>query len=303
MTVTTDKITGHILAAFTIIIWGTTFIASKIMLRDFSPVQVMILRFFIAYLVLWILNHKIQKTSLREEMGFLLLAITGTTIYFLFENKALTITNTSNVSILLSVAPVFTVILAHIFTRDEKINRYVILGAIIAFLGVAMVVFNGTIMLKLSPAGDVLSIGAALSWAVYSIILKKYVGRYDSIYLTRKVVFYSIITTLPILFAENASFPLQDLKNSTMIGCLLFLGVLGSGICYVTWNMAVGRLGIVATNNYIYLSPFITMVAGKLILDEHISIMGIAGAVLIIAGVAAAGLRNNVKNQQINSTG
>lgn len=293
------KIAGHILAAFTIIIWGTTFIASKILLKEFSPVQVMILRFLVAYLVLWMMNHKLQKSSVREEVGFLLLAITGTTLYFFFENQALLITKTSNVSILLSVAPVITVILAHFFTRDEKINRNVIIGGLIAFLGVALVVFNGTVMLELNPIGDVLSIAAAFSWAVYSIILKKFAGRYDSIYLTRKVVFYSLITTAPVLLIQNRSFPIQKLVNPTMLFCLLFLGVLGSALCYVTWNEAVTRVGIVATNNYIYLSPFVTMIAAHFILDEQISIMGISGAALIISGVFAAGFKKRDVKQPL----
>jgi drug/metabolite transporter (DMT)-like permease len=289
MTTSSEKLYGHIMATITIIVWGTTFIASKLLLAEYTPVQVMIMRFVIAYITLFALNHKKQKTSWKEEGVFLLLALTGTTIYFYFENKALTISSTSNVSILLSAAPILTAILAHYLTKDEKMNKNIVLGAVIAFFGVALVVFNGTVVLKLDPVGDFLAVSAALCWAIYSVILKHHVHKYDSIYLTRKVVFYSILTTLPMLLWEGAPFSLEMVKRPSFLFCLFFLGVLGSGICYVAWNLATVKLGIVTTNNYIYLCPFVTMVVAWIILHEKITIMGILGAMLIIAGVVVAG--------------
>jgi len=296
MILPSKKLVGHILAAVTIIVWGTTFISSKILLDQFTPLQVMIMRFVIAYLTLFVLDHKIIKTSWREELVFLSLAIMGSTIYFLFENRALTFTFTSNVSIILSAAPILTAILAHLFTKDEKMNGKILLGSILAFAGVALVVFNGAVVLQLNPLGDILAFGAALSWAFYSVILKKHVNQYDSIYLTRKVVFYSIVTTLPMLFLEGKPFPLAELQNASLLINLLFLGILGSGICYVAWNIATKKLGIVTTNNYIYLGPFVTMVAAALMIHETITVMGVLGALLIVMGVVVAGQKNKQKN-------
>ncbi|ROR29256.1 drug/metabolite transporter (DMT)-like permease [Mobilisporobacter senegalensis] len=300
MKTTSEKLIGHILATVTIIIWGTTFIASKLLLEEFTPLQVMIMRFIIAYITLFILNHKIQKTTWKEELVFLSLAITGTTIYFLCENQALTITLVSNVSILLSVAPLLTAILAHFYTKDEKVNNKVILGSMIAFIGVAFVVFNGTVVLQLNPLGDILSFGAALSWAIYSVILKKNVKQYDSVYLTRKVVFYSLITTFPLLFLEGAPFPFKQITTPSFLFSLIFLGVLGSGICYVAWNIATKKIGIITTNNYIYVNPFVTMIAAGIILDEKITIMGILGALFILVGVIVAGMKGNIKVEKLN---
>jgi drug/metabolite transporter (DMT)-like permease len=151
------------------------------------------------------------------------------------------------------------------------------------------VVFNGTVVLKLNPVGDILSFGAAMCWAIYSVILKKQVDRYDSVYLTRKVLFYSILTTLPMLFIEAEHFPLREAINPSYLFHLLFLGALGSGLCYVAWNLAAKKLGIVITNNYIYLNPFVTMTVAGLMLHETVTVMGVAGAGLIISGVVVAG--------------
>jgi drug/metabolite transporter (DMT)-like permease len=290
---------GHLLAAGTIIVWGTTFIASKILLKEFTPLQVMLMRFIVAYLTLFIFNHKMQKTSLREELIFCSLAILGTTLYFFFENTALTFTFASNVSILLSVVPLLTALLAHFFTKDEKLHREILFGSIIAFAGVVLVVFNGTVVLRLNPLGDILTFGAALSWAIYSMILKKYVNRYNPIYLVRRVLFYSVLTTLPLLLAEHRPFPFAALTSAPFIVSILILGVLGSGFCYVAWNIATTNIGIVTTNNYIYLNPFVTMVAAVLMLHEIITVMGIIGAVLIIGGVFIASVKNagNIKSK------
>jgi drug/metabolite transporter (DMT)-like permease len=213
------------------------------------------------------------------------------------EIKALTFTYASNVSIILSVAPIFTALLAHYFTKDEKLSGMLFLGSGIAMLGVVLVVFNGTVVLKVNPFGDILSILAAFSWSIYSIILKKLVHKYDPVYITRKVVFYSILTSLPILLMEHKPFPIFEIKTPSVLFNLIFLGVFGSGICYVAWNIAARKLGIVTTNNYIYVSPFITMMAAGIFLHEKVSVMGVIGALFIIAGVITAGLKKT-ENQE-----
>lgn len=290
------KTVGHLFALWTIIIWGTTFIASKTLLKEFSPFQIMLMRFIIAYIVMLVINHKIQKFNFKDELLFCSLAVFGSTIYFICENIALTYTLAANVSIIIAIAPMLTAILAHFFTKDEQLHKGIFVGFLLAFFGVALVVFNGTVILKLNPIGDVLSFFAALMWSIYSVLLKNCVHRFDSFYLTRRVLFYSILTTLPFVISEKESISIDALADPIMLSSLLLLGILGSGICYVTWNYATKWLGIVATNNYIYLNPFITLVAAGLLLKEPITGMGIAGSVLIVGGIVLAdkfGKRNS----------
>lgn len=289
-TETRVRLRGHLLAAGAILVWGTTFITSKVLLRDFSTVQVMETRFLIAYFTMLALSHKRRKTELRDELLFLLLAVTGVTLYFVFENSALTVTYASHVSILLSAAPILTALLAHFFTR-EKITAALLGGSAAAFAGVALVVFNGSVVLRLRPAGDLLCIGAALSWAVYSVLLGHALRRFDSLFLTRRVLFYAVLTTAPLLLLEHRAVPWAAFLRPEVAGGFLFLGVLGSGACYAVWNAAVRALGVVTTNNYIYFSPFITMAAAALLLGEPVTPMGVGGTLLILAGVFTAGLK------------
>ena len=157
---------GHLFSLFTIIIWGSTFIASKNLLIHYTPTYIMFTRFFIAYIVLWIIKPVYVKFDYKKELIYLILALFGCTIYFLTENTALSYTLTSNVSIVVASAPILTALISGFYNKKNFLTKNVIAGFVIAMTGVIFVVFNGTVILKLSPFGDFLSLLAALSWAL-----------------------------------------------------------------------------------------------------------------------------------------
>ena len=202
----TTKFRGHLCALFCVIVWGITFIVSAKLLVVFTPIQTMLLRFILAYLVLWVLHPK-WYFRWQDEVAFLLMSIFSNTLYFMAENTAITYTQSSNVSILVSTAPVLTAILLALTPSSEKPNRNTVLGILVALVGMVMVVFNGAVVLKLNPVGDLLSMGAALSWAVYSLILQRYSSRFSSYLISRKLMFYGLLTTLPLLAPPSPSPP------------------------------------------------------------------------------------------------
>jgi drug/metabolite transporter (DMT)-like permease len=278
---------GYLLALFTITIWGSTFICSKVLLTVYTPIQIMLTRFLLAYGALWLLRPKWVRLPLRQELVFLLLGLTGCSVYFYTENTALTYTLASNVSIIVAAAPIFTAILAHL-TGEERFQPNTLLGFLVAFAGVILVVCNGTFVLKLNPRGDLLALAAAACWAVYSVLLRKNSADLDPIFLTRRTLFWGIVTAIPMALAEGVPYPVTSLLQPVIAGNFLFLGLIGSGLCYVLWNRAIRILGVVATNNFIYLNPFITIVTARLFLAEAISPLALVGAVLITAGVIVA---------------
>ena len=283
---TKGQLVGHVMAAIAICVWGSTFIFSKIMLRDFTPLQIMVMRFVVAYVVLWCLYPKVEKTTFKDNLGIFVLSLFGNTIYFLFENNALRYTLAANVSIIVASAPIWTAILAHFFSKGEKIRRNTIYGSALAFVGVALVVFNGTIVLKFNPLGDILSLGAALCWAVYSIIVVKYVHRFSSFFLMRRSTLCALIASIPtLIISGQADIPFECLLQKDTLFSIIFLGVLGSGVSYVLWNMATRILGVIKVNAYIYVNPFVTMITAGIFLGEPVTVMGIIGAVMIIGGV------------------
>lgn len=280
------ELSGHLIALATICVWGSTFIFSKTLLDVFTPVQIMLLRFFVAYAVLWCMYPKTEKTTARDNLGIFFMSLFADTVYFLCENNALRYTLASNVSILVASAPIWTAVLAYFFIKGNKLRKNTVYGSLIALVGVALVVFNGTVVLKFNPFGDMLSMAAAICWALYSVMITHYVHRFSSFFLMRRMTFFAILTTLPLaFFMGELNMPLYEFADPHKLFCIAFLGIFGSGISYVTWNIATRRLGIVKVNTYIYVNPFVTLVTGALFLHEPITLMSVIGALLIICGV------------------
>lgn len=282
-----EKLLGYLFAAFTIIVWGSTFISSKVLLAHYTPAQIMLTRFLMAYIALWIIRPKKMKLPLKQEFGFFLLGVFGCSLYFYTENYALTYTLASNVSIIVAAAPILTAVLAHL-TGEERFRRNMLCGFLVAFAGVILVVCNGTFVLKLNPKGDLLALAAAACWACYSVLVRRTAQGMDPLLLTRRSLFWGILTALPMALLEGVPYPVAPLLAPEIAGNFLFLGLLGSCLCYVLWNQAFYYLGVVTTNSFIYIQPFITILVGWLFLEEPISPLAILGAVLITAGVVAA---------------
>ena len=279
-----NRLTGYCFAAFTVVVWGSTFISSKVLLEFYTPAQIMLTRFILAYCALWLLRPRRLALTLKQEGVFFLLGLLGCTAYFYTENTALSYTLASNVSIIVAAAPIFTAILAH-FAGEERFRASTLAGFLVAFSGVILVVCNGTFVLKLNPKGDLLALAAAVCWAIYSVLLRRASRGLDSILVTRRTMFWGIVTALPLVAAEGVPYPMAPLMAASGIANFLFLGLVGSALCFVLWNKAFRILGVVTTNTFIYLMPFITIVAARIFLDEPISPLALLGAVLITAGV------------------
>jgi drug/metabolite transporter (DMT)-like permease len=284
-----QNLAGHLLALVTVFIWGVTFISTKILLRELAPVEILFYRFVIAYIVLFLIYPKIQKSiNIREELLFLSLGVTGVSFYFLFENIALQFSLASNVSLLISAAPILTAIIAHFTVHDERMSRRLIGGFLVAIMGIFLVVFNGKLVLKLNPIGDMLAILAALVWAVYSVLLKKIAPDWHPVYVVRKTFFYGLLTTVPWLFWFKVDLRVSHHLGLPIVFNIFFLGLIASALCYVMWNQSVKRIGVVKSGNYIYLVPLVTMITSALILGEKVNGFMILGGLLIFSGVYIA---------------
>lgn len=269
--------------------WGITFVSTKVLLEYISPIQIMLLRYIIGYLGLLAIYPKYHRSEgVRQEALCLLAALCGSTLYFLAENFALSITQASNVSLLISAAPILTSVLASLMVKDERIKKEEVYCFLLAMAGIFLVVYNGSFVLGISPVGDLLAIIAALMWAFYSIILRKINTKYSPVYITRRMFFYSIITMLPCLLLDKHPFKFSVLAKPVVLLNLLFLGLIASALCYVLWYHVVGELGAIKANNFVYLNPLITMIASVIVLNERVTWIMLLGALLILLGVMLA---------------
>ena len=293
----------HLIALLVVVIWGTTLVATKSLLGSgVSPRDILFFRFLMAYVCIWFFGkQKLFANSVKDELLLVLLGITGGSLYFLLSNAALEFTQASNVALLGCIAPILTIFLSRIFLKDEQLSRYTWFGSLLALIGVAFVVFNGQFSLELNPLGDMLGLLSALSWAIYIVLLKRLGNRYETLFITRKVFFYGVLTVVPLflipvetdlwLFAP-LEIDWELLSQPVVWGSLLYLGILASLCCFFLWNMAVKKLGTVRTSNYIYLSPLVTMIVAMLVMNEMITVAKVIGSVFILSGVALAERRS-----------
>lgn len=293
-------LTGHLTAIGTIFLWGTTYIATKKLLDDFSPVDILIFRFVIGYIVLWMLHPKpLARQGKKVELLLAGAGLSGVTLYFLFENTALTYTLASNVGVIVSIAPLLTAILANLFLGEKKLSVQFMIGFVVAMAGIILIGYNGSFILKLNPLGDILATLSAVLFATYSIIMRK-ISDYNLniLALTRRMFFYGLLFMLPTLLWMDFNPDITRLAVTTNLMGMLFLGVGASAICYGSWNWAVGILGPVKTSIYIYMVPVVTIVSAALYLGERLNWVSISGACLTLAGLYISQRKLSQRNSE-----
>lgn len=295
-----DKhIKGHIAAFITIIIWGTTFISTKILLVDFKPIEILFFRFLLGLIALIIVCPKrLKRTTAKQEITFAAAGLCGICLYYLLENIALSYTLASNVGIIISIAPFFTAILSHIFMKtEERLRINFFLGFIVAMAGILIISFNGK-ELEIKPIGDILAVAAALVWAIYSLLTRKISSYgYNTIQTTKRVFAYGIVFMIPTLFFFEFNLDLARMANIKYLFNLIFLGLGASALCFVTWNYAVKLLGAVKTSVYIYMVPVITIVASAIVLREQITLAMGVGTALALVGLILSQAKITLKKK------
>lgn len=286
-----DKNTaGHLAGIMTIIIWGTTFVSTKILLQDFAPIEILFFRFILGLLALFMIYpHRMEITDRKQEMVFAGAGLSGITLYYLLENIALTYSMASNIGVIICIAPFFTAILAQLFLDGEPLTPQFFLGFLVAISGIFLISFNGSTMFALNPLGDFLAVLAAIVWAAYSIFTRKISAfGYHPIQTTRRVFSYGLLFMIPSLFLFPFKWDLVRFVNPIYLFNILFLGLGASALCFVTWSFSVKILGAVRTSIYIYLVPVVTILTSVIVLHEHITSMAALGTVLSLTGLVVS---------------
>lgn len=300
------KLKYHLLAVLVVAVWGVTFVSTKTLLTaGLTPSWIFAIRFTIAWCGIWMLclkekgARKLFSRSLKDEMLFVLMGICGGSLYFLTENTALYCTQACNVSFIVCSAPLMTVLMtlaarkffkgAIIDGMEDVRGRWNILtGTMLALSGMAAVIFDsGTV--RLSAKGDLLALCAAACWGFYSIFMGQMTSVYGSLFATRKVFFWGLVTIIPFIAGSHPEWSV--LLCTKVWTNLLFLSVVASLACFAVWNKVMSELGNVTTTNYVYLNPFFTLAAAVLFLGESLTVQSAAGCLSILAGVILAGLK------------
>ena len=294
------RVVAYLLVVFSIFFWGITFVCTKHLLIYFSAFEILFIRFVLAYLFLWVLYPRRLKLPAKENLLLALAGLTGVTLYQFTENLALNLTTASNVSIIVSICPVFTALTAQLFLKEKHFTLQFFLGTALALLGVVLVSFNGASHFNVNPKGDLLALTSAICWGFYSLFVTLINKKgYNIVVVTRKIFFYAIVWMLPLLvlgiFSSNpegiAYVELSHAANASRFTSLLnwillcFLGILASGMCFVAWNKACIILGTVKISSGLYLIPVVTILFAAIFLKEKLTLMGSLGSLITITGL------------------
>lgn len=291
----------HLGALAAVSMWGCSFVATKVLMTDgLGPVEIYIYRFVLAYILMVVMCHdRWRANSWGDELLFLVCGLCGSSIYFIAENNAVEYTRVSDVSMITTLAPLLTTLLIGALYKADRPGRWTYIGSAIAFLGVGFIIFKdglnagggaqegGPDALS-TTIGDLLALGAACSWAIYSVVLRKLNVTYTAQFITRKTFFYGLVTAIPFwLLSKEPLTPLAQLFEWQVLGYLLFLGVGCSMLAYLLWSWVMHGLGAIATNNYLYVQPIVTMIVAAVLpsLHDPLTVVGCLGAALIIGGL------------------
>ena len=261
-----------------------------------------------AYLFLWLLYPRRLKLPAKENLLLALAGLTGVTLYQFTENLALNLTTASNVSIIVSICPVFTALTAQLFLKEKHFTLQFFVGTALALLGVVLVSFNGASHFNVNPKGDLLALTSAICWGFYSLFVTLINKKgYNIVVVTRKIFFYAIVWMLPLLvqgiFSSNPegiayvelSHAANALRFSSLLNWILlcFLGILASGMCFVAWNKACIILGTVKISSGLYLIPVVTILFAAIFLKEKLTLMGSLGSLITITGLFVSSKNNS----------
>lgn len=288
----------HVIAILVIVAWGASFPCTRLLLdAGITPTEIFVYRSAIAYIGLLIFSRfKVHYWGWRDESLAFLCGLTGGAMYFVLQNIALKLTLLSDVVIVIAINPLLTTILAAIFLKDEHFSLKILLSSMVAFAGVAVVTLRDGLVWGDGLLGNVLAFLAALSWAVYCVILKRVQGRHSTLSITRKVMIYGTLCALPVMLAEPMS-PMSTLFRGDVLANMLFLALICSMAAFLIWNFVIKKIGAIRSSNYLYLDPVISIIMGVIILNERVGIVAVVGCTLVLLGVIM--VEKSSKNHKI----
>lgn len=287
---------------FTVLFWGFSFIAIKIVLRSFSPIIYMFLRFTLAsgllFVILFIKGF--PKLDMSTHFKLFLTGLFEPGLYFYFETTGLTLTTASKASIILATVPILVMILARIFL-GEQIQRKSVYAIFLSITGICILVLgeSGVTQPSTSIIGDLLILAAALSAALYMVCARNLGSQLSSLVITSFQMFYGTLMFLPVFIYQLSSHHGNAVTMESFLA-LLFLALFCTVGGYFLYNYALTQ--VPASRAAVFLNgvPVVTTIAAALVLGEHLTFLQITGGLIVLTAVFIANLplrRTQKQNQ------
>lgn len=282
----------------TIVFWGFSYISTKSLLNDLTPLQIAGGRLLIASLVLTavgLISGKLSKIERNDGVRLFWAAFLGIVLYFIFENSGLKLTTAGMGSLIIATIPVLNVIVASVFQK-QTVPKHSWLGVILSLAGVYIVIRVGSNFSYTSLWGNILILGAAVSWVGYTVLSQPLIDKYDTITLNTYQAIIGAVFFLLFSIGEGKTWPLFNVK---MLLHFSFLAVCCSALAYVLYLYALKHLGATVVTTFINFIPVCGVLGGIIFLDETLSIEQLIGGLVIFVGVmlvTVSGRQNGKKS-------
>lgn len=280
-----ERLYGFIAIIFTVLVWGFSYISSKIALAYFTPILLTFVRFVIAGIIYWILAmffSKGEKINKRNHFFILFLSgFFGIALYYTFENMGINMLGASNAALVLAAIPIISYIFSLVI-GERKLDLSGILGCLISFLGVYLISQQDLNLGAGSVAGYVVMLFAALFWVLYNFSIRSLYSEYSKLTLLKWQVLLGNIMLLP--------FAVSDVKMLINVSIyawvhVLFLAIICSAVAVFLYMYALDKLDVMTTTLFVNFMPFITVFFGFILLGETLSPIQLVGGALVIIAV------------------
>jgi drug/metabolite transporter (DMT)-like permease len=287
---TKPKLFPYMEAGFAATVWGASFIATKVALKDISPITIVWMRFAMGLIILGlavILRKQFALPNKNEWGYFALLGFLGITFHQWLQSNGLKTSEASTTAWIVATTPVFMASLGWLILK-EKLSGIKTLGIVLAFVGVLLVVSDGDLASisigKFGAPGDVLILISSVNWAVFSALSRRGLKTYSASLMIFYVMLLGWIFSSVLFVAGGNYIELPALSVNGWLG-VIFLGVFCSGLAYIAWYDALQALSTAETGVFLYIEPLIAMVVAFFVLGEPITVASLVGGGVILFGV------------------
>jgi len=277
----------HLLLLGVVIIWGCTFIATKILVAELHPVEIVAARLAIGIPVLGglLLAKRVPLRFTRADLTALLVGGTIFAVHFVIQAAGLVTTTATNTGWIIAVTPLVLAVLSFVLL-GERIGGGGIAGIAIATAGIALLVSRGRIadLSWLRSTGDWLILLSTLTWSLYTVSTRNLVRRRDPLAVTLGIltVAAACVAVVMVLSGDLGRIRPLSLRATA---ALLYLAIPGMAIGQWLWQEGVARLGAARAGLYLYIEPLSTVAAAVPLLGEPFGPVVIVGGGLVLAGV------------------
>jgi drug/metabolite transporter (DMT)-like permease len=272
---------------FANVLWSLNYATTKFALGEWQPLAFSLTRFALAGTAfsLIVLIHEGSLRIARRDWGLVLAcAAVGITLNQLSFNYSLTYTGAGNVALIMASAPAFAALFAAAL-RHEHVRRHHWVALLISLAGVTLVVEGGSEIAGFTIKGDLLALGAAVTWAAYSVMLRPLFGHYSAARLSAVIILAGTVMLTPFAASQALS---QDYASlSTLhVAAWAYSAVFPLLVTNLLYFHALRHIGAARATLYMYLQPFLGAAFAALLLGETLSGLQVAGGVVIVGGVA-----------------